>query len=173
VPNWNAPVQRSCNLVENSAGHSSAIWSYKKPNILRISGVKVSKIQSLSKTMETQDQLSNFLRNSGLAVPGRSYVTGESLLDAYARILTIGRTFERYDKIGTYSTLEELRAVILGFVTKRPGQGLRARILGFIAKKPGPKNVTKDFMPDIRGSKIAHIGSGHTGLVPSSTRSGE
>ena len=173
MPNWNVPISKAWNLVENSTGHSSAIWSYKEPNILRVSGVRVSKIQSLSETMETKDQLSNFLIHSGLEVPGRSYVTGESLLDAYAHILTIGRTFERFDKLEAHLTLEELRARILGFVPKRAGQGLRARILGFMAKRAGSKNMTKDFMIDIRGSKIAHIESGHIGLVPPSTRSGE
>jgi hypothetical protein len=162
VPNWDLPDSRSWNLVENSAGCSSTVWSFAEPNILRVSGVRVSKIQSLSETMETQDQLSNFLIHSGLEVPGGSYVTGESLLDAYAHILTIGRTFERHYRVGGYPTLEELRARILGFVAKRAGQGLRARILGFMAKRAGSKNMTKDF-----------IESGHIGLVPPSTRSGE
>jgi hypothetical protein len=123
--------------------------------------------------METQDRLSNFLRNSGLEVPSRSYVTGESLLDAYAHILTIGETFERFVELEAHPTLEELRARILSFVAKRAGQGLGARILGFMAKRARSKNMTNDFMTNIRGSKIAHIESGHTGLVPSSTKSGE
>jgi hypothetical protein len=142
---------------ENSTGHSSAIWSYKEPNILRVSGLRVSKIRSLSKKIETQDELSNFLRHSGLVVPGRSYVTGESLLDAYAHILTIGRTFERYYRLWGYPTLEELRA----------------SILSFMAKRASPKNMTKDLTRFVMGSKIAHVESGHIGLVPSSTRSGE
>ena len=157
MPNWNAPVQRRWNPIENSAGCSSTVWSYKEPNILRVSGVRVSKIQSLSKTMKTQDQLSSFLRHSGLAVPGRSYVMGESLLDACAHILRIGMTFERYYSAGAYPTLEELKA----------------RILSFVAKRAGSKNMTKDFIRNISGSKIAHVESGHIGLVPSSTKSGE
>jgi hypothetical protein len=47
-----------------------------------------------------------------------SYVTGESLLDAFASTLTENELRDRYAKIGSYPALQEVKSDIFGDMTK-------------------------------------------------------
>jgi hypothetical protein len=118
IPDWSRLADRVS--VSNRAlpllpsGISCARARYVPPNILEVAGIHCSTINVVhdpiwNEAVQIADVMQRWEPEN---LQTASYVTGESLLDAFASAIACDRLRDRYPTVGSYSTLQEWKEYI-------------------------------------------------------------
>ena len=97
VPNFGlaSPLHRS-DIRSTASGFSRAQFIYQPPNTLVVTGLRCARIREFARSFSTKYEIFTLLRKIGLdSLYDESYVTGESLLEAYAWVIAVGELKER------------------------------------------------------------------------------
>lgn len=124
VPNWFVPNTAFLliDMTLASSGCSSAHWRYISPNTLEVLGVEYSRVRSvIQPEVGGLQKLLEFITEKGIEnLQNLAYPTGESLIDAYAYTLYVGRLAEVFDGYVGYETLQEAKETILNMLFNYP-----------------------------------------------------
>lgn len=98
----------------SAAGVSSAHVHYQPPNLLQVTGVRCATVHTVSNSvMERTSDLYDLVRGKDYqSFQSETYVTGESMLEAYAWTLSFGWLKERYPTHDVSSIQEFKKTVI-------------------------------------------------------------
>jgi hypothetical protein len=122
IPDWsNLEVESTAyGNLPSAASLSRAHATFVSPNLLQVTGIFCATVSFVCDPVGQQAaHISEAIQRwAPDNLQTGSYVTGESLLDAFASTLTENELRDRYATIGSYPTLQEVKSDIFGDMTK-------------------------------------------------------
>jgi hypothetical protein len=157
IPNWSNVEAKLLFVTEAFESRSYSNVVYQSPDTLKCLGIQYATIENVSQSIETEMDLSEILRRVGnKALISEHYITGESLLEAYAWLFSWGYLRERFPE---FLKLEDYKDILVKEAdVKHDGRG-REGVFGrsFLRRTVGRKYLS---------TKEGHIGFGPASSLP-------
>ena len=98
-----------------ASGFSASSALYYPPDTLEVTGLRRLAVQVVAHSpIKTQVDFFDLVRRAVLErLLNELYITGEVLLDAYAKTLSLGLLKERYPKYGTAASLHQFKELLV------------------------------------------------------------
>jgi hypothetical protein len=167
VPDWSGDISEEVGFFTDSycTGYSSSQIRFLPPDTLEVTGVRCLTISTVGEyLLNSDDDIFNVIQGLGMEkLTKDSYITGQSLLDAYAWTMSRGQLRDRFHTVTTDPSVEEMKKFILG-----KAQGISEETIGHI-----PINQFSRLTRYTSRQKLVSTDEGYIGLGVSRTQPGK
>lgn len=171
VPDWagQSPIRHEP-CAQLCAGHSQLHFTYSAPNKLNVTGLRCARVSNVSDALVRGENLRDDLQavRSWQLVDlyERTYVTGESLLHAYASTLLLNRSRDRFPEVNQFPYIRDwilqIPPLVLFGDTQLPNNEFdMTTFMGEV------------IYTDLIGRRFMSTEEGYIGIVPSATIPGD
>lgn len=167
VPNWSMKpeTQRFTASGWMAGGFSSAHAKYIPPNQLAVLGIECDVVRTASAPMRDKQEVQKLIKAAqpaNIFQTSETYVTGESLFDAFVGMISVGRHTDQFTRVQKYEPLDRWKAVTRQWLLKDSAESQESM-----------SNLMEGTMSLYEGRTLLFSETGYFGLGPTRAQPGD